>query len=205
MAHKESQFADIAQQREAATAGIWVFLGSETLFFGALFVSLAVLRMLHPQAMDEGTKHMKYWLGTINTAILLTSSFTMAVAVEKAKEKSPSPWLWATALLGLAFLGVKALEYSKDWHEKLVPVLHYDPSQFPSQATEIFLFLYFFMTLLHALHLTVGIGLVSWEAVRFRKGGDPESNVPEVVGLYWHYVDLIWIFLYPMIYLIGRS
>jgi cytochrome c oxidase subunit 3 len=193
------QFASAEQQHQAAELGIWIFLASEVLFFGGLFLALTIYRVLYPHAFNEGTKEMHFVLGTLNTAILLTSSFTMATAVRLAPDKSRL-WLLLTAFLGVCFLVVKGTEYHKEWVDGLVPVFHFDPNRLSSPHTILFLFLYFVMTGIHAIHLAVGIGLVSW--LGFSK---PKKGKVEIVGIYWHFVDLIWVFLYPALYLLGRS
>jgi cytochrome c oxidase subunit 3 len=193
-------FASYEQEKDAAELGIWVFLASEALFFSGLFLALTVYRILYPEAFHEGTREMHFWLGTVNTGILLTSSFTMATAVRLAPERGRR-WLFLTALLGLAFLVVKGVEYHQEWLDGMVPVLHFDPNRFASPHTVLFLFLYFVMTLIHALHLLIGIGLVSWLGLGQRK----KKLRVEVVGIYWHFVDLVWVFLYPALYLLGRS
>lgn len=193
-------FSSFEQEKDAAELGIWVFLASEALFFGGLFLAVTIYRTLYPQAFGEGTKEMHFWLGTLNTGILLTSSFTMATAVRLAPEKGRL-WLFLTAALGIAFLVVKGIEYHKEWLDGMVPVFHFDPNHFASPHTILFLFLYFVMTGIHALHLLIGIGLVSWLGFTGKK---TKLRV-EVVGIYWHFVDLVWVFLYPTLYLLGRS
>jgi cytochrome c oxidase subunit 3 len=197
------QFQNIRQQKLAAETGMWIFLGTETLFFGALFLTLAVYRSLYSASFSEGTGHLSFWLGTFNTAVLLTSSWCMAMAVKRDGDSGAGSrgWLFATALLGVAFLFIKGVEYHREYTEQLVPALNLDPSLFATQHVTLFFFLYFFMTGLHALHLGIGIGLVTWLAARRSAAG---SSRLELVGLYWHFVDLVWVFLYPALYIVGR-
>ena len=206
----DEQFASLAHQREVATLGIWLFLATEVLFFGGMLASYLVYRVSYPDGFAEAGRHTKIVLGTINTAVLLTSSLFMALAVRAAKlglRRSVVLWLALTALLGVAFIGIKGFEYSKEWEEHLVPALNF---AFPGEhrgPVEIFYLLYFIMTGIHALHLTVGVCLVViMMALAWRGWFRPEWYTPiEVTGLYWHFVDIVWIFLYPLIYLVGRS
>jgi cytochrome c oxidase subunit 3 len=189
-------FASAAERREAALFGMWAFLVTEVLFFGPLFFGYVHGRIASHDAFVSGSHHMHVVLGTLNTAILLTSSFAMALAVRAAQTKRGSlkALLALTALLGLAFLGIKATEY---WMESKEVAR-------ASGAELEFYFLYFAMTGLHALHLTIGIGLVAW-LWRHAKRFGPQYHAPvEVSALYWHFVDAVWLFLYPMFYLLAR-
>jgi cytochrome c oxidase subunit 3 len=186
---------------------MWIFLSSEALFFGGLFLSLLIYRFLYPHEMSEGTRHLNFYLATINTAVLLTSSWTMIQSVMATEEKErPFLWLNATALLGVLFLLIKGIEYRMDWQEGLVPIFHFDASKFSSPKVTIFFLLYFFMTGIHALHLLIGICLTLWlrKGLKQKKDSSLMALRTEVVGLYWHFVDIIWVFLYPLLYLIGR-
>jgi cytochrome c oxidase subunit III len=197
------------RQREAGTFGIWVFLASEMLFFGALILTYTVCRIDHPAAFAVAARETNIWYGTINTAILLTSSLTMAMASQAAAsgERLRFLILWclaATAALGLAFLVVKGFEYKEDIEKHLVPGPHFALTPIGGQ---LFFALYWIITGVHAVHLTIGIVLVvrlTWLGYlnEFPLGANPEI---EVTGLYWHLVDIIWIFLYPLIYLPGRA
>jgi cytochrome c oxidase subunit 3 len=191
-----------SEKKDVALLGMWVFLGSETLFFGALFLSLAVYRHLFPEALAEGTKHLRFALGTMNTAVLLTSSLTMALAGQK-NSKHARAFLHATAFLGIVFLVIKAIEYAGEWKEGLVPGLHLAPGTPPHLA--LFFCFYFFLTAIHGLHLTIGIGLTEWLAFTLPTDENARERRTEVAGLYWHFVDLVWVFLYPALYLWGRA
>jgi cytochrome c oxidase subunit 3 len=203
----QEQFEEMPQQKEAATLGMWAFLATEVLFFGAMFLSYIVYRHTYPQAFAEASHHTIVLFGTVNTAILLTSSLTMALAVHAARENNIS-WLFRflaiTIAFALAFLAVKGLEYHDDLKEHLWPGAHFR-ADLPPQA-QIFWVLYWMMTGVHAVHVTVGVGLLSvmaWMASR-RKFSDTYYTPVEMTGLYWHFVDIIWIFLYPLLYLIHR-
>jgi cytochrome c oxidase subunit 3 len=153
--------------------------------------------------------HTHEWLGTINTAILLTSSFAMALAVHAAKQarrKAAQRLLVVTAAFGLAFLAVKGIEYGLEWRDGLVPGLHFTLAQNTRTAT-LFFFLYFVATGIHAVHLAIGVLTVLWIAWRLRAAALPDWRVDEidVLGLYWHFVDAIWIFLYPLFYLVNLN
>jgi cytochrome c oxidase subunit 3 len=201
------QFDDMPQQQDASTLGMWTFLATEILFFGGMFLSYIVYRYAYPFAFAEASKHTIVLYGTVNTAILLTSSLTMALAVHAAQEgrnKALLSFLLLTIFLACSFLGVKGLEYHQDLNEQLWPGRHFKAG-LPPQA-QIFWFLYWAMTGLHALHVTVGVGVLSviaWMAWR-KKFSAGYYNPVDISALYWHFVDIIWIWLYPLLYLINR-
>jgi cytochrome c oxidase subunit 3 len=202
------QFDDLSQQEHAATLGMWTFLATEILFFGGMFMAYIAYRNAYPLAFAQASHHTIVLYGTVNTAILLTSSLTMALAVHAAQEghtKSLVRFLLLTVFLACCFLGVKVLEYDKDLTEYLWPGPHFR-KELPPQA-EIFWFLYWAMTGLHALHVTIGIGLLSVIAWLARRGRFSATyyNPVDVSALYWHFVDIVWIFLYPLLYLINRA
>lgn len=208
-AHAEvaEQFDDMAQQTEASTLGMWTFLASEILFFGGLFLSYIVYRHAYIAAFAEAGHHVKLLHGTVNTALLLTSSLTMSLAIHAAQTGLKRPlvgFLFLTMFLGCAFLGVKGLEYASDIHEHLVPGSHFTPD-LPVQA-QIFWVLYWIMTGVHTVHLVVGIGLLAVIARMAMKSRFSEQyhNPVVMTGLYWHFVDLIWVWLYALFYLVGR-
>jgi cytochrome c oxidase subunit 3 len=205
----QHHFDSMEQQREASSFGMWVFLVTEILFFGGLFTAYSVYRHQYSRAFAEASRHLDIALGTLNTAVLIVSSLTMALAVWSAavgRRKAIVVFLLATMALGGVFLGVKAVEYSHKFHDHLVP----GPSfHFPgpnARPAEIFFSLYFTMTGLHAAHMIIGIGLLTVLVLQARKGRyGPDYYTPvEVSGLYWHFVDIVWIFLFPLLYLIGR-
>ncbi len=202
-------FDDLAQQKEAATLGMWVFLVTEILFFGGLFLSYSVYRSLYPEAFAAASHEMIVWAGTINTAVLITSSLTMAMAVHSAQTGNRRlllTFLTITILLGFVFLGIKAYEYTTEYFEHHVPGFGFQFDAEFFRHAQIFFSLYFVMTGLHALHMMIGIGIMcvmwywSWAGIV-----TPEYASPiEISGLYWHFVDIVWIFLFPLLYLIGR-
>lgn len=196
---------DTRQRWAAAELGIWLFLATEILFFGGLFTSYAVYRILYREAFETAARETELTIGTINTAVLLTSSLFIALAVKIAgTERALSQALVAlTVLSGLIFLGLKAVEYWSDIEKGLVPGP--GSSLYPPE-TQIFWALYWLMTGVHAVHVIAGIGVLSTLYLIRRSGrlGD-QSSALEVGALYWHLVDVIWIFLFPMIYLVGRS
>jgi cytochrome c oxidase subunit 3 len=201
------QFDDMPQQQEASTLGMWTFLATEILFFGGMFMSYITYRYAYPQAFAEASKHTIVLYGTINTAILLTSSLTMALAVHAAQEarnRALLIFLLITVFFACCFLGVKGLEYHEDLTEHLWPGRHFRPD-LPAQA-QIFWFLYWAMTGLHALHVTIGVGLLSAIAAMAwrRKFSAYYYNPVDISALYWHFVDIVWIWLYPLLYLINR-
>ena len=201
------QFAELPQQRQAATLGMWTFLATEVLFFGDMFMGYTIYRHTYPQAFAVASHHTELVFGTINTALLLTSGLTMALAVHAIRKDNPRHavrFLLVTILLGLAFLGVKGLEYRIDLAEHLWPGPHFQ-SGLPPQA-QIFWFLYWLMTGFHSVHLMVGVGLlavVAWMTTRGRFSAAYCTPL-EIAGLYWGFVDVIWIYLYPLLYLVNR-
>jgi cytochrome c oxidase subunit 3 len=202
------QYATPGQQRDAVTLGMWAFLATEVLFFGALIAAYFNYRIWFGAEFIAAARLTKVAFGTINTGVLLTSSACMAMAVttyEAGSKRAPVLWLIATALLGLAFIGIKSVEYWLEYQEHLVPALNFDLQRHGGVA-EIFFMFYFCATGLHAVHLLIGISLVLWLAIWI--GTDRinrASSTTRLIGLYWHFVDIVWIFLFPLIYLAGRS
>lgn len=206
----EPQYATMDQQAEAASFGMWVFLATEVLFFGGMLLAYAWLRASHPDGVAEAGRHTKVVIGSVNTLVLLTSSLTMAWAVhaaEHGRRTALTRLLAVTALLGLLFLGLKGYEYHGEWAEHLVPGLNFQENGPHARTIELFYFLYFLLTGIHGIHVTIGIVLIAVMAVRARRGAFSAGYFTpvEVTGLYWHFVDIVWIFLYPLIYLAGRS
>ena len=206
---RHHHFATARQERRVALLGMWLFLATEVMMFGGLFMAIVVYRVTQAEAMHIASRHLDMLAGGGNTAILLTSSMTMALAVVAARRGhrgAAIAHLAATAALGLLFLLVKTYEYAAEYRAGLIP--HAGPA-FPLDpgATELFFNLYFAATGLHALHLVIGIGLVLATLARVATGGIalPAERIKiEVPGLYWHLVDVIWVFLYPVLYLAGR-
>jgi cytochrome c oxidase subunit 3 len=203
------QFDSLEQQREASTLGIWVFLLTEVLFFGGLFVTYLVYRTSYSAAFAAASHELLIAAGTANTLVLITSSLTMALAVHAAQTGRQRQLVWllvATMALGTVFLGVKGFEYYTEWIEHHVPGLNYQFEGAYAGPAQIFFSLYFVMTGLHAAHMIVGLGIMAVLVVMSLRGRfTPEYQNPiEVGGLYWHFVDIVWIFLFPLLYLIAR-
>jgi cytochrome c oxidase subunit 3 len=218
-------FDDMEQQRECTSLGMWLFLATEVMMFGGLFFAYSLYRMKFPTAYHVGSQHLDIRLGTINTFVLLFSSWTMAMGVHAAAERNRGKlaiFLAITWLLGAAFIGIKAIEWSHDYHIGLVPALSW--SWFDAQTPEVhkaieelsnagegpqqvlmYFVIYFSMTGLHAIHMIVGLILVGYFIWLARRGQfDRGNDQPvEILGLYWHLVDIIWIFLFPLLYLIA--
>lgn len=209
---RASQFEDAGQQYQTSVLGMWAFLVTEILFFGGLFLAYFLYGVYYPEAFAAASNHLDIRLGGFNTVVLIGSSLTMALAVHAAQigsRKKLVTFLWATIFLGTVFLGVKVIEYSEKFHHNLVPATKYLPFQFHGSAgpgAEIFFSLYFGMTGLHALHMIIGIGILLALVLMAKKGrfGKDYFTPIELTGLYWHFVDIIWIFLFPILYLIGR-
>jgi len=201
------QFETAAQQRSAATLGMWVFLATEVLFFGGMLMAYTVYRVMDGAAFARASHAQNILLGGINTAVLLTSSLTMALGVHAAQEgrrRRSVLMLSATMVLGALFLGIKAVEYSQKFAEHLVPGVDFRYAGPDAGAAQIYFILYFLLTGFHAIHLTIGIGVLAVIAFSAARGRytSAYSTPVEVAGLYWHFVDIVWIFLYPLIYLI---
>ncbi len=206
------QFEDLDQQHDAGRLGMWIFLATEILFFGGLFTSYVVYRSLHPQAFLLGSHILEVKFGATNTAVLICSSFTMAMAIHSAqtgkKKGAIVSWLIVTMLLGATFLFLKfRFEWYHDYVEHTMPGFgfRYLP-QWGSHAPQVQMFMvfYFFLTGLHALHMMIGIGVLFVLTVMAARGKFTSQYFAplEISGLYWHFVDIIWIFLFPLLYLI---
>ncbi len=216
----QHHFENMEQQREAGNIGMWVFLVTEIMFFGGMFLAYTLYRSTYPEAFASASNHLSLPMGAINTGVLILSSFTMALAVYSAQignRRNQVLCLILTIVLGLTFLGIKAVEYNDKYVDRLIPgelipghrfdagTVHLLPGA-AKQNVEMFYWIYFVMTGMHALHMIIGVGLLSvilFFAARGRYG--PEYHNPvEISGLYWHFVDIVWIFLFPLLYLLGR-
>ena len=204
------QFNTEAQQKDASTLGMWIFLVTEIMFFGGLFLAYTIYRSWYPDVFAKTSSSLDVYIGAANTVVLLCSSFTMVMAVRAAqlgKQKAIVLFLILTLILGCVFLGVKAYEWNNKFQEHHVPgaSFHFEgvDRQGPAQ---IFFSLYFAMTGLHALHMVIGAGLLIFLIFEARKGKYSAAYMTPVdlIGLYWHFVDIIWIFLFPLLYLIDR-
>jgi cytochrome c oxidase subunit III len=208
-AFQQHHFDDVEQQHEASWIGMWIFLATEVMFFGGMFAGYTLYRTAYPQAFASASNQLDIWLGTINTAVLIFSSLTMALAVRSAQlgqRKAIVIFLVLTILLGAVFLGIKSAEYHHKFEEHLVPGASFRYEASLAGAAEIFFSFYFAMTGMHALHMVIGIGLLTALIIKARRGTFSATyNTPvELVGLYWHFVDIVWIFLFPLLYLLGR-
>lgn len=223
-AHRALQhhFENMEQQREAGTLGMWIFLVTEIMFFGALFLAYTLYRYKYPEAFAAASNHLDIRLGAINTVVLIFSSFTMAMAVyftQVGKRRASIIGLLLTIVLGVAFLGIKAVEYHEKYRDHLIPGQLIPGNPFnpdvqelklppgvPVGNVEMFYWIYFAMTGMHALHMIIGVGLLTVLTIMAWRGRfSPEYHAPvEITGLYWHFVDIVWIFLFPLLYLLGR-
>jgi cytochrome c oxidase subunit 3 len=210
------QFEDIEQQNETDAFGIWVFLVTELMFFGGLFAAYTIYRSVYFSGFAAGSHALNVRLGAINTLVLLSSSFTMAMAVrsaQTAKRNALIVFLVLTMVLGVAFLGVKGIEYHAEYVEHIIPGVDFAPQgetleHFTAGGlshTQLFMCFYFVMTGVHGIHMIIGLSLLLALLRRARLGTfTSQYYAPvEVTGLYWHFVDIVWIFLFPLLYLIG--
>ena len=212
----QHHFDDLEQQKESSTLGMWMFLVTEIMFFGGLFTAYVVYRGMFHGVFAVASSHLDWKLGALNTAVLIASSLTMAMSIWAAQTNRRKLIVWfllATIVLGSVFLVVKTIEYRDKFEHHLVPGPHFapDPEHYGdivavSDQAQIFFSLYFVMTGLHALHMIIGIGLLgtfAYLAGKPRFWSDRRDTF-DVLGLYWHFVDIVWIFLFPLLYLIGR-
>ena len=203
------QFDDSAQQHEASTLGMWAFLVTEIMFFGGMFLGYIIYRLADPIAFGHASNHMDVMLGTINTAVLIVSSLTVVLAVHAAHENKRNAlvlFIALTIFLGLVFLGIKFTEYYHKYEEHLVPGMNFQYAGDNPGHAAIFFSFYFAMTGLHAVHMIIGIGMFLVLAIKSWRGrySSVYYTPIEMGGLYWHFVDVIWIFLFPLFYLLGR-
>lgn len=212
----EEQYRDLDQQRQAALLGMWWFLATEVMFFGVLFVAFGVYLYLHQEAFVLASEHLNWKLGAINTVVLLVSSLTMALAVHESQHGTNRRmliYLGATVGLAMLFLGFKGVEYWLDVQENLIPGRRFVAEEWSIRGldalqvwqVQMFLVFYWTMTGLHALHVILGILAITVLIVLGMRGtfSHEDATPIEVTGLYWHFVDLVWIFLFPTLYLLG--
>ncbi len=202
------QYGTPEQQRETVTVGMWIFLATEVMFFGGLFAAFSVYRLSYTRGFNEGSADMNILLGAINTAVLITSSLTMALAIRSAalgKQVRTYLLLLTTALIGMVFLAIKFTEYYQHYQMHKAPGVWFESDRPEAAAIELFYVFYFAMTGLHAVHMTIGIGLVFLFAFRTAAGSfNSEYHTPlEALGLYWHFVDIVWVFLFAIFYISG--
>lgn len=204
------QFETATQQRQAALLGMWIFLSTETLLFGGALLGYAVYRMQHAEAFAAAGRHTLLLAGACNTAILLFSSYLVARAVQRMEEgaRAAMPRLLGGAVaLGGVFLVIKGFEYAHEIREGLFPGAAFHIEGKEPHAQQMFFILYFTLTALHAVHVTVGMLLLSFCAWKVHRSAEPQrlATLVDLTGLYWHFVDLVWVFLFPLFYLLGRS
>ena len=199
-------FSDAHQEFESAKIGMWAFIAQEILFFSGIFVAYAIFRFLYPDMFIEGASHLDWKMGFLNTLVLITSSFTMVMGVRSAQtnqKKATVNYLTATFVLAGVFMVVKYFEYMAKIHHGLLPANLFTGVGIHDNL-HIFFGIYFVGTGLHGLHVVIGMGLLLWLILRARNGEFYEDYFTpvEMVGLYWHLVDIVWIFLFPLLYLI---
>ena len=204
------QYVNLAHQSETAELGMWAFIASEIMFLGGLFAAYAFYRLLHEAGVEAAAAHTKLAIGSVNTAVLLSSSFVISwasLAARDGESRFAGNLIGAAAMLGMVFLALKGVEYAQEINEHLWPGRFFMLDTDEPRIGEVFYFLYWTFTGLHALHLLVGIGAAGFIATRARRGDySPAYHTPvRVLTLYWHFVDLVWIFLFVLIYLPGRS
>jgi cytochrome c oxidase subunit III len=228
--YQRHHFESVGQQFDATNFAMWLFLLTEIMFFGGLFTAYMIMRNWYYPAFVEGSHQLNIGWGTANTAVLILSSFTMAMGVYSAQMRRKGMlllFLCLTFVLGLVFLGIKTIEYHEKWEKYHIPGIRYSIQGFTNPAsdpevykeyhdkplgydmatkTEMYFFLYFAMTGMHALHMIIGIAILLFMMVRAQAGAYTEGHFTfvENFGLYWHFVDIIWIFLFPLLYLISR-
>ena len=203
------QFEAMEQQRQADRLGMWMFLGTELLLFGGVFGAFVIYRVIHADAFAEAASHLDLTLGTLNTALLLTSGLTMALTEQMSRAERHKATFWllvATLVIGALFIGIKGYEWYKEYHEQLMPVLGLPfsyPGERPEQA-ELFFNFYFTMTGLHAFHMLIGLGILSVLAVLAWRWRDPPriARQVQISGLYWAFVDVIWVIVFSLLYLL---
>jgi cytochrome c oxidase subunit III len=229
-AYQRHHFESVGQQFDATNFAMWLFLLTEVMFFGGLFTAYLLMRNWYYPAFVVASHQLNIMWGTANTAVLISSSFTMAMGVYSAQMRRKGAlvlFLALTFILGLAFLGIKTIEYSEKWEKHHIPGIRFstenftnpqsDPETFKeyhdqaltpdmAQHTEMYFFLYFAMTGMHALHMIIGIAILGFMLAQARAGAYTTGHVTfvENFGLYWHFVDIVWIFLFPLLYLISR-
>lgn len=207
--HASFQYRDQAHQSDTAIDGMWLFLATEMLFFGALILTWLVTRHFHQAGFAEAARHSNRLIGTINTALLITSSLALSLGLAGAEAGRARRLIAAcmvTFLLGAAFVVLKGIEWHEDFAEHLVPGSGFALTGPDSGGAQLFYCFYFLATTVHAAHMLIGLGLIAWIAWRARRGDFAAGwHTPvEVVALYWSFVDMVWLVLYPVIYLVGR-
>ncbi len=207
---REEHFTTDGQQVHAAKFGMWCWLLTELLLFAGLFLCALIIRIMHPASVTATTTHLKFWIGATNTGVLIVSSFTMSGAIELSRigwQRGTVRFMLATAALGTLFLLLKGYEYYEDWDEHMMPFLHGRPYVLAHDpSTILFTDLYYITTGLHGLHLTTGVSILlvmAWMASRPGYLARHQNRI-EIFGLYWHFIDLVWIIVFPVLYVLNR-
>lgn len=205
--HLKHYFVSSEQQFDAAKLGMWVFLVTEILLFSGMFVAYTVYRVWHPEVFEIASRELNPWLGGLNTLVLLTSSLTVALAIHSAQKDNQRAlvrYLVLTVILAGGFMVVKYFEYTHKFHLGIFPGGNFEYAGMAEPYVPIFFSIYFVMTGIHGVHVLIGIGVMTWLATRAYRGhfGSEYYTPVELTGLYWHLVDIIWIFLFPLLYLI---
>jgi cytochrome c oxidase subunit III len=206
--HFAHHFKDAMHEFVSAKEGIWLFMVTEILMFGGLFVGYFLMHAIYPKTFSEGASHLDWMMGSINTVVLIMSSFTMALSIhyiQKGLNSKATVALLVTLACAATFLVIKYFEYSHKFHDGLLPGRFFHNSEAVAQNLGLYFGFYFCMTGLHGTHVLIGMGLITWVLIRNMRGDfSPEYfTAVEGVGIFWHIVDLIWIFLFPLLYLIG--
>jgi cytochrome c oxidase subunit 3 len=206
--HHAHHFSSAEDEFEAAKQGMWLLLVTEVLMFGGLFVGYGIFRGLYPTMFHEAHEHLNWKMGALNTVVLITSSLTMALAVSSSQtgqRARTNTYLGSTFLLACCFLVVKYFEYSAKFHHGLLPGAFFSNHELTHPKSPLFFSFYFLMTGLHGIHVLIGMGIMVWMVIRNnRKEFSPAFYTPiELTGFYWHFVDLVWIYLFPLLYLVG--
>ncbi|MFZ9594927.1 MAG: cytochrome c oxidase subunit 3 family protein [Bdellovibrionia bacterium] len=206
--HHAHHFNSAEEEFEAAKQGMWIFMVTEVLMFGGLFVAYGIFRGLYPTMFHEAHEMLNWKMGALNTVVLITSSLTMALAVsstQKGENAKAFRYLLVTFLFACCFLVVKYFEYSHKFHDGLLPGGFFANHELKDPKAPLFFSLYFMMTGLHGIHVLIGMGVIAWLMIRLKRGEfSPAFYTPvELVGFYWHFVDLVWIYLFPLLYLVG--
>lgn len=215
MAHKSEPsplapyFSTLEQQHEANTLGMWVFLVTEVMLFGGIFLTYSVYTFAYPEAFTAASQELNLVLSTVNTLILLCSSLTMALAVRSAqlsRRKALVLFLILTIVLGLTFLGLKGMEYYEEYEHHLIPGPNFQFEEAYARPAQLFFGLYFAATGLHGVHMIIGMLILAYLTIKSWRGFYSGLNYDDIenIGLYWHFVDIAWVFIFPLFYLIER-
>lgn len=206
--HFAHHFKSAMHEFLSAKEGIWLFMVTEILMFGGLFVGYFIFHRIYPEMFAEGASHLDWRMGSINTVVLILSSWTMALSIhyiQRGINRKATICLITTILCGFIFMGIKYMEYAHKFHDGLLPGKFFHYPEAVAHNLGMYFGFYFMMTGLHGVHVIVGMSLIAWVLFRHLRGDfDPHYFTPvEGVGIFWHIVDLVWIFLFPLLYLVG--